>query len=322
MKVASKYTPNYNLDLYVSTDKPNLRDQYNAAMGKIDTQMKANADGITNANANVGTLQTQMAAANENIETLQTKVSGHDTQIATALSDSSEALQTANQNKGDIATINGTLSTQGGEIDALQSTVGQHTSQIGSLQSGLDSANGQISGKAPTNHASANAAYGLGTSGNYGHLKVTDTVDGTPASSAVAISPKGVQDAVNGAGVWMQLTIKNLHSSLASIATYGAYAWYNDAQKLLIIQGHWKTTGQISTNEKLFDVGMTPASSQTFGAGLLLFEDDDQGTFSASRYHNLSFTSTGFSCGYTLGANKEVVIKTIIPCRTLGGDFA
>lgn len=299
--MASEYTPNYNLDLYVSTDKPNLRDQYNAAMGKIDTQMKTNADGITNANANVGTLQTQMT---------------------TALSDSSEALQTANQNKSAIETINGTLYTQGGEIDALQSTVGQHTTQIGSLQSGLDSANGQIAGKAPTNHASANATYGLGTSVNYGHLKVTDTVDGTPASSAVAISPKGVQDAVNGAGVWMQLTISNLHSNLKSIAAYAAYAWYNDAQKLLIIQGHWDTTGQINANEKLFDVGMNPSKMQTFGAGLQVFEDDDQSTFSASRYHNISFTSTGFSCGYALAAGREVAIKTVIPCRHLGGDFA
>ena len=39
--MATDYTPNYTLDLYASTDKPNLRDQYNAAMGKIDTQMKA-----------------------------------------------------------------------------------------------------------------------------------------------------------------------------------------------------------------------------------------------------------------------------------------
>ena len=30
------YTPNINLDLYEDTDKPNLRDQYNASMGKLD----------------------------------------------------------------------------------------------------------------------------------------------------------------------------------------------------------------------------------------------------------------------------------------------
>lgn len=40
----TQYTPNYNLDLYEDTDKPNLRDQYNAAMGKIDTQLANIAD--------------------------------------------------------------------------------------------------------------------------------------------------------------------------------------------------------------------------------------------------------------------------------------
>lgn len=40
--MASEYTSYYNLDKYVSSDKPNLRDQYNAAMDKIDAQMYAN----------------------------------------------------------------------------------------------------------------------------------------------------------------------------------------------------------------------------------------------------------------------------------------
>ncbi|WP_440179938.1 GDSL-type esterase/lipase family protein [Alistipes putredinis] len=37
--MASEYTPNYNLDLYTDSDKPNLRDQYNGAITKIDTQL-------------------------------------------------------------------------------------------------------------------------------------------------------------------------------------------------------------------------------------------------------------------------------------------
>ena len=37
--MASEYTPNYNLDLYADNDKPNLRDQYNGAITKIDTQL-------------------------------------------------------------------------------------------------------------------------------------------------------------------------------------------------------------------------------------------------------------------------------------------
>ena len=37
--MASEYTPNYNLDLYTDNYKPNLRDQYNGAITKIDTQL-------------------------------------------------------------------------------------------------------------------------------------------------------------------------------------------------------------------------------------------------------------------------------------------
>ena len=36
----AEYTTNYRLDKYSSTDKPNLRDQYNSAMEKIDTALK------------------------------------------------------------------------------------------------------------------------------------------------------------------------------------------------------------------------------------------------------------------------------------------
>lgn len=44
--MASEYTENYNLDLYTDADKPNLRDQYNAAMRKIDTQLDHQHDDL------------------------------------------------------------------------------------------------------------------------------------------------------------------------------------------------------------------------------------------------------------------------------------
>lgn len=46
------YTKNYNLDKYEGSDAPNLLDQYNAAMDKIDTQLATNANNT----ASVGTL--------------------------------------------------------------------------------------------------------------------------------------------------------------------------------------------------------------------------------------------------------------------------
>lgn len=47
--MASEYTSHYNLDKYVASDKPNLRDQYNSAMDKIDAQMFANSTAATTA---------------------------------------------------------------------------------------------------------------------------------------------------------------------------------------------------------------------------------------------------------------------------------
>ena len=79
--MATEYTPNYNLDLYASADKPNLRDQYNAAMGKVDAQMKKTADDVTNANANVLTMQSQVSKNKEDIAALESTVETHGVQI-------------------------------------------------------------------------------------------------------------------------------------------------------------------------------------------------------------------------------------------------
>lgn len=44
-------------------------------------------------------------------------------------------------------------------------------------QSDLNTLSSTVSGKAPTNHASANNTYGLGTSSQYGHVKVDESLD-------------------------------------------------------------------------------------------------------------------------------------------------
>nr|DAU86373.1 MAG TPA: hypothetical protein [Bacteriophage sp.] len=58
--MASEYTTYYNLDLYTDSDKPNLRDQYNGAVNKIDTQLHVLADSV--AVASTGATQATSAA--------------------------------------------------------------------------------------------------------------------------------------------------------------------------------------------------------------------------------------------------------------------
>lgn len=198
--MATEYTPNYNLDLYASADKPNLRDQYNAAMGKIDTQMKANADGITNANANVGTLQTQMQQVQGDVTALESTVETHGTQIAGVQKTANDALSLAQTNKSSIADTQSDVASLTSRVTTVEGTANKNKTDVASLDARMGLAEGSISnlqmGKAPTSHSSTANTYGQGSSTKFGHLKVVDS--GTAAASTgTAASPKMVNDAVN-----------------------------------------------------------------------------------------------------------------------------
>lgn len=226
--MATEYTPNYNLDLYASADKPNLRDQYNAAMGKIDTQMKKSADDVTNANANVHTLQTQMTEAQKDISALESTVETHGTQITDVQKTADDALSLAKTNEGNITEAQN-------DIDGLQTAV---------------------DGKAPTNHASATNAYGQGSSANFGHLKVADSGE-AGASTGTAASPKMVTDQINALKsalaptALIEAKTVNYSNGISGSGTFSVYA--NSITKVVSVQldntslstqgtGGWKQT--------------------------------------------------------------------------------
>lgn len=226
--MATEYTPNYNLDLYASADKPNLRDQYNAAMGKIDTQMKKSADDVTNANANVLTLQTQMTEAQKDIAGLESTVETHGTQITDVQKTADDALSLAKTNEGNITEAQN-------DIDGLQTAV---------------------DGKAPTNHASATNAYGQGSSANFGHLKVADSGE-AGASTGTAASPKLVTDQINALKsalaptALIEAKTVNYSGGISGSGTFSVYA--NSITKVVSVQldntslstqgtGGWKQT--------------------------------------------------------------------------------
>ena len=208
--MATEYTPNYNLDLYASADKPNLRDQYNAAMGKIDTQMKKSADDVTNANANVLTLQTQVTEAQKDISALESTVETHGKQITHVQKTADDALSLANTNKSDIADTQADVTSLTGRVTAVEGAANKNTTGIASLDTRMDAAEGDITeaqndinglqtavdGKAPINHASTANTYGQGSSTNFGHLKVSD-IGSAAASSGTAASPKMVADQIS-----------------------------------------------------------------------------------------------------------------------------
>ena len=89
--MASEYTPNYNLDLYTDNDKPNLRDQYNGAITKIDTQLHEFSNNLVvvtesanQAKDKAATAQNTADANTNAISTLNTTVTKIDSAYKTA----------------------------------------------------------------------------------------------------------------------------------------------------------------------------------------------------------------------------------------------
>lgn len=182
--MATEYTPNYNLDLYASADKPNLRDQYNAAMGKVDAQMKKTADDVTNANANVLTMQTQVSKNKEDIAALESTVETHGVQITGAQKTADDALSLAQTNETDIAGTQADVTALTGRVSAVEGVASKNKADISTL-------NANVSQKAPTDHASSTTLYGQGNATEYGHVKVADSGSAS-AATGTAASPQMV----------------------------------------------------------------------------------------------------------------------------------
>lgn len=98
-------TTNYNLSQFLGSDKPAWLADYNQDMSKIDTQMKANADGVTGADgkadantANIGDLSYLSTTAKNNLVAAINEVDSDVTTAQNTANSASTAASTANTN--------------------------------------------------------------------------------------------------------------------------------------------------------------------------------------------------------------------------------
>lgn len=303
--MATDYTPNYNLDLYAGTDKPNLRDQYNAAMGKIDTQMKANADGVTNANANVGTLQTRVGELQKGVTALEGTVAGHATQITQVQGTANSALSLAQSNKTDIADTEADVTSLSDRVTSVESSLAQNEHSITTLQQ-------DVANRAPTNHSSPKNTYGVGSTTNYGHLKVVDS-GAADAASGTAASPKMVNDLVNVAPSVLQtesvkfddmtetLTVSVILNSRANLicVSLGEIVIHTSAAMDAKEALSYKLPAQYRPTRKLRAALCVSAATITVGMNATI---DTDGTIEISFGASEPITS-----GYTVGGNAMFI---------------
>lgn len=121
--MASEYTSHYNLDLYTDNDKPNLRDQYNGAINKIDAQMYTISTNTTTANATSNTALENASVAKKLVETAQNTAN-------TAVSNAASAQTAANKAQSSAT--------------AAQSTADNALSTAKTAQATADTANKNI----------------------------------------------------------------------------------------------------------------------------------------------------------------------------------
>lgn len=70
------------------------------------------------------------------------------------------------------------------------------STELGYLDGVTSNVQTQLNAKAPTSHASSATTYGIGTSSNYGHVKLSDSTSSTSAATAgIAATPKAVKAA-------------------------------------------------------------------------------------------------------------------------------
>ena len=99
---ATNHTTNYNLPIYIATDKPKYLTDFNNAMQTIDTVIKGVADSIPD---NVTEIQEQLTQTTQTANTAKSTADTAKSTADTAKSTADTAQSTATQNENVLSTF-------------------------------------------------------------------------------------------------------------------------------------------------------------------------------------------------------------------------
>lgn len=125
--------------------------------------------------------------------------------------------------------INGSWENVSGFGNNADTLDGKHASEFASatdveaLQTKIDNIENSTNDFVPTDHASPDTTYGIGTSDNYGHIKLSDATDSISGTSdGVAATPAAVKAAYDLAN--SKADDDHSHSAMKGASQYGAGA--------------------------------------------------------------------------------------------------
>lgn len=243
--MASAYTNNYNLDLYTGSDKPNLRDQYNAAMNKIDAALVADDAKFTQVDTSIISIGDLAQAAKSSADNAIEAVSGYDARFETIEGDieSMDAAYVALEHRVDTAEsdIDGMSATLGtatgdivdikGDVEALGTATGELNNRMTAAETAIEDIQDEIEGGGGTIATVKDYIAFIGDSFSNGSNEVAALV-------ASGLGLNLINHAANGAGFIAGTTFaqqlgdivldENFHK-VKYVVVYGGVNDFNDA---------------------------------------------------------------------------------------------
>ena len=124
-------TANYELPIFIGTDKPSWMNDWNYLTTKLDTTIKAIADAVAGDTVDIEELKTTIEELKTSVGLLETSVSTIDGKVLTIEGDVS-LLKTGQQ------TLSSTLATTNGEVAKNKASINLNTESINDVDEELD----------------------------------------------------------------------------------------------------------------------------------------------------------------------------------------
>jgi hypothetical protein len=127
------FTPNFDLDLYEGTDKPDLADQYAAAMQKIDTALQAALEARAELQNSIGTLNINLTATNKEVSDNTSAIAANSASIASLDSSVADNTSAIAANSASIASLDSSVASLKTEVDKNTPLVEAHVNYFADL---------------------------------------------------------------------------------------------------------------------------------------------------------------------------------------------
>jgi len=204
-------TTYYQLETYESTDVPDLRDQYNGSMVKIDAALNTIANTAASAAAGVNQAAQDAQVALNSAASALTAANNAESSASQASATASSANATATQAATDASAALNSASVANNAISGL-------TSRVGALENSIDAST--ITGQLPfetycTNYPGSATSTTIPLESGETYLLIA-THNSTPGLNGIAIVPQGAQN------VFVQSGLSNItfnHTGNALICT-------------------------------------------------------------------------------------------------------